>query len=231
MSSSLRASLPYVHLTCACPVTFGFFFLCHTHCPCLFLFVCVCACEQWAVHVALTKHWFVLFFVLFLASWTKAVCVCVSVWELCYAWILDDWCVCVRMSEDCCMNVCETMGKFSLADSLWWGWGSMGGRWSWRSCPVFWVAKKILFTRAEILRWIFSVSDPKCLCSQMFEFVYSALIIIKRCVCPNWQPLHEIKASLKPDAWCKTCSLIYWFIGAVISEGTPEKFLKTNFAL
>lgn len=120
-------------------------------------------------------------------------CVCECVWKRENYIVLEslttDVCVCVCMLEDCCVNVWETMGKFSPADSLWWGWGNTGGD-SHGEVVVCLGGKNRFFKPGQrfwpheiriVTKWIFSVSDPKCLCNNY--------VIIKWYVLPNWQPL------------------------------------------
>lgn len=68
------------------------------------------------------------------------------------------------------MNVCETMGKFSFADSLRWGWGNTEGD-GHGEVVICLGGKKILGIMAEILALCdkkhYIVHIQNCLYSQM----------------------------------------------------------------
>lgn len=122
MSPSFRRSLPHVHFKCV-----AFLFL--KFCPRLWF---LCANHERLVHVALSLTLCCRFFVFFccLESVCARVCVraWVSDWEESCSWSLNtDACECLCILwRFYCVDVCETTGKYSFADSQPWERGGGG---------------------------------------------------------------------------------------------------------
>lgn len=147
--TSYPSDLPF-HMCTLCVSVHLHAFLFRNSAHAFWFFVCVRMCQPSAAHMYMLPWPNI---VLFLPPWSKSMCVCVweRQWERSCDWSLNTD-VCVRVPvytlEISCVNVCETTGKYSFADSLWWGVGERGARRMWGSCQKF----GVLEIRAEIRR-------------------------------------------------------------------------------